>query len=135
MWTTGIQIWKDYPLVGIGDIDIYKTYVNYKSPDDHEPAGHLHSNIMTLLVTVGAFGLTVVLMLFGKILQTEYSAFRRFSSEPFFRNIMLGCLAAFSGFLMNGLFEWNFGDHEIMVFVWFTVGLCLAAEKAGTEKT
>jgi len=43
--------------------------------------------------------------------------------------IALGCLAAFAGFQVNGLFEWNFGDHEIAVLFWFLTGLVLVTER------
>jgi hypothetical protein len=36
-----------------------------------------------------------------------------------------------AGFHVNGLFEWNFGDSEIIMLIWATVGMALAAEKPG----
>lgn len=129
MWETGLKIFVDHPLLGVGDSDLADIYARYKSPEDHEPAGHLHNNFMTLLVTIGSIGLTIVCMLFAKILHTEYTIFKKWKHVPFVRNISLGAFAVFTGFLINGMFEWNFGDHEIMVFVWFTVGLTLAAER------
>lgn len=42
-------------------------------------------------------------------------------------SVSLGALGVFVGFLVAGLFEWNFGDHEIMTLVWATVGLSLAS--------
>lgn len=135
MWTTGLRMWQDRPVFGFGDIDLYRTYLTYRTPTGDEPAGHLHNNYIHLLVTIGAAGLLTVMALFFVIVQKEYSVVQRFKNDPFVRNIALGSIAVFCGFMVNGLFEWNFGDHEIMVFVWFTVGLCLAAEKAGTEKT
>ncbi|MFA6467391.1 MAG: O-antigen ligase family protein [Bacteroidota bacterium] len=128
MWSTGIRMWKDRPLLGFGDIDLYDAYLTYRTPTGDEPAGHLHNNYVHLLVTLGTIGTGIVLFLFFKVLQTEYRVFKRYSVDPFFRNIALGSIAVFSGFIVNGLFEWNFGDHEIMVFVWFTVGLCFAAQ-------
>jgi len=128
MWATGIRMWKDRPLLGFGDIDLYTTYLTYRTPTGDEPAGHLHNNYVHLLVTLGAVGLIVVFFLFFKVLLTEYATFAGSSSSPFIRNIALGSLAVFSGFMVNGMFEWNFGDHEIMIFVWFTVGLCIAGK-------
>jgi hypothetical protein len=34
---------------------------------------------------------------------------------------------------VHGLFEWNFGDHEIAVLLWFTVGLALVAQRLALE--
>jgi O-antigen ligase len=133
MWTTGLQMWKDKPLLGFGDIDLYKSYSQYRTPGIEEPAGHLHNNYIHLLVTLGAVGLLVVMSLFALIIGIEYAIFRKFRNDPAIRNIALGGLAVFIGFLVNGLFEWNFGDHEIMVFIWFSVGLVLASERNAAE--
>jgi hypothetical protein len=43
----------------------------------------------------------------------------------------LGALASYLGFQVNGLFEWNFGDAEIAMLLWLTVGLALSAQKIG----
>lgn len=127
MWETGIRMWKDKPILGFGDIDLYRTYLTYRTPTGDEPAGHLHNNYIHLLVTLGGAGLMIVLYLFFRVLKTEYGIFSKNKSDPLIRNISLGAISVFSGFMVNGMFEWNFGDHEIMVFVWFTVGLCLSA--------
>ena len=134
MWSTGIRMWKDKPILGFGDIDLYKTYLTYRTPTGDEPAGHLHNNYVHLLVTIGAAGLIIVLFLFFVILKTEYKIFSTNTSDQLIRNISLGAISVFSGFMVNGIFEWNFGDYEIMVFVWFTVGLCLAVEKVAGKK-
>ncbi len=131
MWTTGLKMWQDHPVLGFGDIDLYHTYLTYRTPTGDEPAGHLHNNYIHILVTLGTAGLIVVLTMFFVILKREYNIVKKYSAEPFIRNIALGSVAVFTGFMVNGIFEWNFGDHEIMVFVWFTVGLCLAANNSG----
>lgn len=135
MWSTGLRMWQDKPVFGFGDIDLYDTYLTYRTPTGDEPAGHLHNNYVHLLVTIGAAGLLTVLAMFFVIVKHELSVFQRSSADPFIRNIALGAIAVFTGFMVNGFFEWNFGDHEIMVFVWFTVGLCVAAGRTGVSET
>ncbi len=135
MWETGIRMWKDKPILGFGDIDLYDAYVTYRTPTGDEPAGHLHNNYVHLLVTLGGAGLLTVLFLFFMILRTEFGIFSAYKMDPLIRNISLGAISVFSGFMVNGIFEWNFGDHEIMVLVWFTVGLCLAVERMAVKKS
>jgi O-antigen ligase len=136
MWSTGLRMWQDRPLLGFGDIDLYQTYLTYRTPTGDEPAGHLHNNYIHLLVTTGLLGLSVVMFLFYKIVQTEYRVFADAKGDERTQTVALGAIAVFCGFLVNGLFEWNFGDHEIMIFVWFTVGLCLSAGQTRTgERT
>jgi len=127
MWSTGLRMWQDRPLLGFGDIDLYDTYLTYRTPTGDEPAGHLHNNYIHLLVTIGFIGLGVVLFLFYRILRMEYRIFSNKDGEALSRTIALGAIAVFSGFMVNGIFEWNFGDHEVMVFIWFTVGLRVSA--------
>jgi O-antigen ligase len=127
MWATGLKIFADHPILGIGDSDAHKVYVQYKAPDDQEPGGHLHNNFVMLLVTLGVVGFSVVCVMFVKILRVEYLVFKTTAVDWLAGSVALGSFAGFVGFLVNGLFEWNFGDHEIMVLIWFSVGLTLAA--------
>lgn len=38
-------------------------------------------------------------------------------------------MAAFIGICTSGLFEYNFGDHEIATMLWFTVGMSLTIQR------
>ncbi len=136
MWSTGLKIFADHPLLGIGDSDVHAVYVQYKSPDDDEPGGHLHNNFVMLLVTIGLIGLTIVVAMFCRILMADNRIVQTTAGDWLAWSASLGALAVFVGFLLNGLFEWNFGSHQIMVFIWFTVGLAFTVQRlAGAEGT
>ncbi len=135
MWSTGMKIFADHPILGVGDSDMHKLYMEYKSPTDVETGGHLHNDYIMLLVTLGGVGFLIVMAMFVKIGAVELGIFRRFSSDWLGSSVALGAFAALCGFLVNGMFEWNFGDHEIMVFIWFTVGLTLAVERTAAKET
>ncbi len=127
MITTGWRMFLDHPLFGLGDIDLKVYYVTYIVPIDPAEGGHLHNNIMTLLVTLGGVGLLATIALFVRIFIEELRSVRETSRNWFFGSISLGAFASYVAFHVNGLFEWNFGDHEIAVLLWFTVGLALAS--------
>jgi O-antigen ligase len=129
MITTGWQMFLDYPLFGTGDIDLKELYVTYREPIDSAEGGHLHNNFMMLLVTLGAVGFTIVTALFVKIFLVERGIVQRLHDDWLYGSATLGCFAGYIGFHVNGLFEWNFGDHEIAVLLWFTVGFVLASQK------
>jgi hypothetical protein len=38
-----------------------------------------------------------------------------------------------AGFHVAGLFEWNYGDAEILMLVWAVIGLLLAADRAARD--
>jgi O-antigen ligase len=129
MWTTGIKIFIDHPIIGVGDSDLHRIYDRYRSPGDIEPGGHLHDNFLMWLVTLGIVGCIVLISLFVKVLSLELSAFRGLKEYWLEGSLALGALAVFVGFHINGLFEWNFGDQEIIILFWFTVGITLAAQR------
>lgn len=134
LWTTGWKIFLDYPVLGVGDSDLHEVYARYKAPEDIEPGGHLHNNILMWLVTLGIVGCIVLITLFAKIFSLESSTFRRLKDQWVGGSLALGALAVFVGFHVNGLFEWNFGDQEIIILLWFSVGLALAANRFVAEK-
>ena len=88
MWKTGIEMWKDKPILGFGDIDLYKIYIQYRVPTIAEPAGHLHNNFLQILVSMGLVGFTIVNLLFYKILQMEFNFFKK-SESLFIKKLQL----------------------------------------------
>jgi len=129
MITTGWRMFLDYPLVGTGDIDLRKLYVTYITPLNDAEGGHLHNNFMMLLVTLGFIGFFAIMAIFIKIFLAELEIVRGTRDHWLYGSTALGCLAAYVGFHVNGLFEWNFGDHEIAVLLWFTVGAALVSQR------
>ncbi|MBI1807967.1 MAG: O-antigen ligase family protein [Ignavibacteria bacterium] len=129
MITTGWRMFLDRPIAGWGDIDLRQYYVAYITPLDDAEGGHLHNNIMQLLVTLGIIGFVAIVAVFVAIFKLEFAAARSLAGHWLYGSAALGCFAAYIGFQVSGLFEWNFGDHEIAVLLWFTVGLALASQR------
>jgi O-antigen ligase len=126
LWGAGLQIFADHPLLGVGDIDLHELFVEYLRPQGEFVWGHLHNVPMQFLVTLGAVGFVVVMALFVRILAAEWSVYKRVKDEWFSGSVALGALAVFVGFMVNGLTEWSFGDQEVVIVFWTTVGLTLA---------
>ncbi|MEE9186513.1 MAG: hypothetical protein V3U10_00595, partial [Bacteroidota bacterium] len=57
---------------------------------------------------------------------TEFRIYRQIKDGWIPVSVSLGAFSVFVAFLVAGLFEWNFGDHEIMTLIWVSVGLSLA---------
>ncbi len=134
LWAAGWKMFLDHPLFGVGDIDLQKLYKEYKNPYDKEIQGHMHNNFIHVLVILGLFGLIAIVYLFFKLLLIEIKIYRETKGEDFISSYALGALASFSAFLVAGLTEWNFGDHEIITLVWFTFGLNIALYKLSKSK-
>ena len=126
LWKAGIKIFKTHPIFGVGDIDLAELYKHYKEPYHKEIQGHLHNNFFHILATLGLFGLLAVLYLFYKIISIDLKIYKKVKDKVFVSSYALGTLAAFCGFIVSGLTELNFWDHEIATLIWFTLGLNIA---------
>jgi len=129
-WKTGWTIFKNNPFFGVGDIDLKDVYAKYKEYYLKENFGHLHNNYIHFLVILGGIGFLIVMFMLFKILQLHLKIYRTVKDIPFVSSYALGATAAFVGFLISGLGEWNFGDQEIITMIWFTLGLNIAFYKS-----
>jgi hypothetical protein len=125
-WRAGFKMVKDHPVFGVGDIDLQNLYREYKRPYDKEIQGHMHNNYIHLLVTLGIVGFLVVMSLLFMIGKKMYSVYGKVKSDDLYRAYILGFAGVFTSFLVAGLTEWNFGDHEIITLIWFHLGLMFA---------
>ncbi len=125
-WRAGFKMVKDHPVFGVGDIDLQNLYREYKRPYDKEIQGHMHNNYIHLLVTLGIVGFLIVMSLLFMIGKKMYSVYGKVKSDDLYRAYVLGFAGVFTSFLVAGLTEWNFGDHEIITLVWFHLGLMFA---------
>jgi hypothetical protein len=126
LWRAGWEIFKDYPLFGVGDIGLAKVYADYKPPYDKKIEGHLHSNYFHSLATLGAIGFIAIMFLFIKIFLVPLSLVKKLRQIPFASSFSLGAIGGYVSFLAAGLTEYNFGDHEVITMVWFTLALSIA---------
>jgi O-antigen ligase len=127
LWRIGLESFREHPLIGVGDIDLGRLIAEHHRPDDPlEPLGHMHNIVMQFLVTHGAVGLTVILAMFAAVIIAEARIYRRVRGWWFPRAAAAGSIAVFVGFQIAGLTEWTFGDQEIVILFWLSIGLALA---------
>jgi O-antigen ligase len=127
LWKTGLRIFARSPVVGVGDIDLHAVYVQVMDPGDPARHGHLHNMALQFLVTLGVVGFAAVLAMFTQIVRTEWKIYRRVKDHWLRGSIALGALSVFVGLQVAGLTEWTFGDQEIAIVFWISVGMALAA--------
>jgi O-antigen ligase len=128
MWRTGWRCFLDHPVVGIGDIGTETIWDEYAEPG-WGPEGHLHNNIVQVAVTLGLVGLAALVAFFIKAWLAVARVHKRLRDDWFGGSLALGTLAVMAGFHTAGLFEWNFGDAEISMLIWATLGLTLAMDR------
>jgi len=125
-WSVGWEIFKDHPLVGIGDVGTTSMYARYAPAGEKELVGHFHSNYVHIAVTLGAIGLAAFLFMTALLLVRLAQSLRaRIGARDWGGGWTLAALAVLVAFSLNGFFEWNFGDQEIITMVWFTTGMGL----------
>jgi len=130
MWRSSIDMIKDHPIIGVGVIDLRDLYDEYKPPEATEiRRGHMHNNFLNVGVHQGIVGLAIFIALFVVIIKDEYRIYKGVLKNKFLSSVVLGSLAAFVGFLVNGIFELNFRDSEVIMLIWFTIGVALASKK------
>lgn len=138
MWDTARLILRDRPLTGTGDLDLREVHRGYHPGADVETVGHLHSNPAMFAAIWGWPGLVLALaflLALGALLVRRWIALRAAGARapPLARGWTLAALAAWTGFMVGGLFEWSFGDAEIALLLWSLTGLGLAPADAAPD--
>ena len=131
MWKAGIRMMLDRPLTGYGDIDLGKIYEErYRPAEARQKHGHMHNNFIMIGATLGIPGLLILLALFIRVVFLECAVFFSLNRDDWLlRSAAAGGLASFTGFQVSGFFEWTFGDAELAMLMWFSIGLALAARR------
>jgi O-antigen ligase len=128
MWKVGFRSFLDHPILGVGDVGMETIWEKYADPG-WPWEGHLHNNLIMWLVTLGLAGAGVLIALFVQAWILVARIERRLREDWFGGSLALGGLAVMAGFHVAGLFEWNFGDAEIIMLIWATIGLALTADR------
>ena len=120
----GMQMIRDYPLFGIGPERIHTEFPYYyrgRTGLDTFYYGHLHNNIMQIGAERGFICLATFLWfifeLYRGLIHTAKAA------DTGVRWAALSALSALTGFMVAGLFEYNFGDSEVLLLLLFIVSL------------
>src|SRR5262249_13732905 len=97
-------------------------------------AGHLHNAYVQIAASMGLVGLAAFAWLSASLVRTAWAglgALRGLSTRVraggLAAGVRLGVVAALAGFLVAGLFEWNFGDEELLYQLYTLVGIAWAA--------
>jgi O-antigen ligase len=134
LWAANLAMFREHPLLGVGwnnNERFAKEWVDRLYPEIKDNFyGHAHSDLLQILSTTGILGLLAYLWLWGQVFAATMKSMRESprGSEPYW--LALGLFAAFVGFQIQGVTQWNFGDaeviHNVMFFWAVTAALRLA---------
>jgi O-antigen ligase len=148
LWTAGWRIFQEHPITGVGLQDLHPWIERYHPPEPHEPHGHLHSIYIQIGATMGIVGLAAFAWLAFGLFRTAGHRLRSDlcasagadadtvgmpDTDGIGIALRLGAVAAVAGFLVAGLFEWNFGDEELLDLLFTLVGMAFAASQWGRD--
>lgn len=135
LWTAGWRMFRDHPLTGVGLQDLHPLIERYRPPGAHETHGHLHSIYVQIGATMGITGLVAFAWLATGLCRTAGRGLRgenranesRPGTDGIGAALRIAGVGALAGFLVAGLFEWNFGDEELLNVLFTIVGMAFAA--------
>lgn len=121
MFQTGIRIFKDHPLTGVGATNVERVYDQYKPAEARLSNPHLHNNFLHILAERGIFTLICLVAAFISIFILLVQKIK--NSTGLEKTVAAGVLFTFIGFLVAGLFEYNFGDTEIKFLLFYLLSI------------
>jgi len=117
MMIVGFEIVGAHPLVGIGPEGVKRVYPSMVPPEGlRRSTSHLHNTPLQIAAERGVIGLAAWLWIFVAFFRRAGAVWRRLpAAAADDRALVLGSLAAVVTFLVAGLFEYNFGDTEVLM--------------------
>ncbi len=114
MWQAGIDMIRDRPVFGQGPGMVQSAYPAYRWPEAPNPeAPHLHNNALQIAAERGLPCLAWWLWLVAAIMGDAYREVRRRVQGDAWAGA--ATFAVMAAIMAAGLFEYNFGDSEILM--------------------
>ena len=131
MWKSGFAMWRERPILGVGPGGVKRDYVRYAREEAlKKRTGHVHNTPLQILVERGVLGLAAWLWLWIAFYAHAIRRLRQLPAEAVAeRALVVGGIAAITGFLIGGLSEYNFGDSEVVMVAWAIMALPWSAAK------
>jgi O-antigen ligase len=116
------------PLTGVGPNMVEREYAQYRGPDAVNKINpHLHNNFLQIAAERGLPALAIWIWFLVALVRDLWTRFR--AAAPVDRFLAAGALAAVAALLTAGLFEYNFGDSEVLMLFLILVTLPAAADR------
>jgi O-antigen ligase len=113
MWQAGFDMIRDKPVFGQGPGRILEAYPAYRWPEaPNALTPHMHNNVVQIAAERGLIGLAWWIWLVAVLLADAWRGFRRTGDWG-----AAAALALLVAVLGAGMFEYNFGDSEVLMFV------------------
>jgi O-antigen ligase len=131
MLEAGRHLALEYPVTGVGPGQLKHVYPSVATPDAlRRSTSHLHNTPMQIVAERGVIGFVAWLWIFAAFLVRTGVCLRRLpATADGDRVLVLGALATAITFLVAGLFEYNFGDTEVLLVMLAVMALPFALDR------
>jgi len=131
MLGTGLGLAIAHPIAGIGPGQVKNVYPSVASPEAlRHSTSHLHNTPLQIVVERGLPGLGTWIAIWVGFFGAAWRVFKRLPpGDDGARALVLGSMAAIAAFLVAGLFEYNFGDTEVLLVALAVMALPFVIER------
>ena len=125
LWLSGLEVYRERPITGWGLADHSQLIAQHRRADATFEAGHFHSNPVQIAVATGTVGLVAYAFFHLVIVALLW---RRLKESMWAR----AAFGVWITFHLAGLFDWSFGDAEVVYqyFWWMGIGIAGARQQA-----
>ena len=126
IWSTGVQMVRSNPWVGVGPQRVSKVFFDYHpDPEARKRGGffwiHMHNNLLQFAAERGIPCALAWLWLILRLGRDHWLGFRRARLPSLEKSVHAGGFLGLLALFLAGLFEFNFGDSEVLMVFLFLV--------------
>jgi O-antigen ligase len=131
MASTGLRLAAEHPVLGVGPGQVKRLYPQYAPPEAvRRHTSHVHNTPLQIAAERGVVGLALWLAIFVAFFVRTVRLLRRLPADAAAdRALVSGSIAAVAAFLVAGLFEYNFGDTEVLLVAMSVMALPFVIER------
>ena len=126
IWRTGLQMVRSSPWLGVGPQRVSEVFFDFHpDPQARQRGGffwiHMHNNLLQFAAERGIPCALAWLWLILRMGRDHWRGFRRARLPSLEKSVYAGGFLSLLGLVLAGLFEFNFGDSEVLMIFLFLV--------------
>ena len=138
IWQTSWAMLRDHPILGIGPgnyTQLQKEYLPIMETGLKVSKAHAHNTYLQMAVERGFLTVVAFFWLWYVVLRIGFTSLWFLKGMEGFRLAAIrGAVAGVIGFLIDGLFQNNFGDTEVTVLLFFLVAIVVGLRVRQVER-
>jgi Lipid A core - O-antigen ligase and related enzymes len=127
LWITGLLMFKDHPVIGVGSGNYLVRYIDYIKAYPYLYLGRdaysVHNSYIKVMAETGLLGITAFLFVLVNLIRKFTVLYRESSGS--FKNIKIGVLAGASTFIIQNFLNNLFFIPQVNVFFWTMIALAI----------